>query len=65
MMIPGHDWRDAEVYVTRLPVKLMPQLPPRRKHRDHVAADDTEFFCNISERSRQVCERDIAEIVGD
>ncbi|MGH3419836.1 MAG: hypothetical protein ACRDOD_09630, partial [Streptosporangiaceae bacterium] len=32
MMIPGDDRRNAEVYVTSLPVQLVPALPPRREH---------------------------------
>jgi hypothetical protein len=65
MAIPGDDRRDAEVYVTGLPVELVPQLPSRPENRDHMAADDTEIRGNVPERSRQVAERDITEIIGD
>ena len=65
MMISGDDRRNAEVYVTCLSVELVPQLPSCRKHRDHVAADDAAICGNVSERPRQVAERDIAEIIGN
>jgi hypothetical protein len=65
MVIPGDDRRNAEVYVTGLPVELVPQLPSCREHRDHVAADDTEISGNVSERLCQVAERDLAEIIGN
>ena len=65
MMISGDDRRNAEVYVARLSVKLVPQQPSCRKHRDHVAADDATICGNVSERPRQVTERDMAEIIGN
>ena len=65
MMISGDDRRNAEVNVTRLSVELVPQPPSCRKHRDHVAADDAAICGDVSERPRQVTERDIAEIIGN
>jgi hypothetical protein len=65
MMISGDDRRNTEVYVTSLSVEFVSQLPSRREHRDHVAADDAAICGNVSERPCQVAERDIAEIIGN
>jgi hypothetical protein len=65
MMISGDDRRNAEVYVTGLPVELVPQPPSCRKHRNHVATDDPALCGNVSQRPCQVTERDIAEIIGN
>lgn len=53
MMISGDDRRNAEVYVTSLSVELVSQLPSRREHRDHVAADDAAIVSNASKCPRQ------------
>jgi len=40
-------------------------LPSRSQHRNYVAADDALFSGDISERSCQVIERHVAEIIGN
>ena len=67
-MIPGHDWQNAEIHVTCLPVELVPQLPPCRKNGDHVAADDAVIQVILGKASEcpgQVSERDEAKVVGN
>jgi hypothetical protein len=52
MTISGDNRRNAEVYVTRLSVELVPEPPPCRKHRNHVAADDAAICGNVPESPR-------------
>src|SRR5690348_13323737 len=65
MAIAGDNRRNAEVYVTGLPVELVSEPPSCSENRDHVAADDTEICGNVPERPCEVAERDIAEIIGN
>jgi hypothetical protein len=64
-MISGHDWRNSEIYVTCLPVELVPQLPSSREHRDHVTADDAVITGNASKYHSQVTKGDITEVVDN
>lgn len=65
IVVAGRDCLDANVHVTCLPVKLVPQLPPRGKNCDHVAADDAVVLSSVAERPRYVRERDVAKVVSN
>jgi len=40
MMIPGHDRRYSQIYVSGLALKPGTELPSGDEHGDHVSADD-------------------------